>query len=122
MSEPFGAEETPQTNASELFDQAAREVFEAILAAVVEFGHVTVERKKASIHLVATSGFAGVHPRKSAVLLNVRTDVAIKSPRIRKIEQVSAKRFHNEMLISLPEQVDNEVVGWLRSAYQLAAG
>ena len=106
----------------ELFDPAARKVYDAILAATAKFGDVKAEEKKTSVHLVAKTGFAGVHPRKGAVILNIRTDAPIKSDRIRKLEKVSAKRFHNEMLIESPAGVDREVVGWLKSAYALSVG
>lgn len=107
---------------SELFDPAARKVYDAIVTATAKFGEVKVEEKKMSVHLVAKSAFAGVHPRKGAVLLNIRLNAPIESERIRKLEQVSAKRFHNEMLIDTPAGVDREVVGWLKSAYALSAG
>jgi hypothetical protein len=106
---------------SELFDPAARKVYDAILAATARFGGVKADPKKTSVHLVAAgSAFAGVHPRKGAILLNIRTDAPIRSERIRKLERVSAKRFHNEMLIDTPAGVDGEVVGWLKSAYALS--
>lgn len=108
---------------TELFDPAARKVYDAILAATAKFGDVEAQEKKTSVHLVGgRSAFAGVHPRKGAVLLNIRSDAPIKSDRIRKLERVSAKRFHNEMLIDTPAGVDREVVGWLKSAYALSAG
>lgn len=106
----------------ELFDPDARKVYEAILASVAKFGDVKAEEKKTSVHLIAKTAFAGVHPRKGAVLLNIRSDAPIKSDRIRKLEQVSAKRFHNEMLIDTPAAVDREVVGWLKSAHALSSG
>lgn len=106
----------------ELFDPDARRVYEAILAATAKFGTVKVEAKKTSVHLVAKTGFAGVHPRKGAVVLNIRSAEPIKSDRIRKHEQVSAKRFHNEMLIDTPAGVDRDVIGWLKSAYALSVG
>jgi hypothetical protein len=80
---------------------------------------VKTEEKRTSVHLVAKTGFAGVHPRKGAVVLNIRTDAPIKSARIRKFDQVSAKRFHNELLIDTPEGVNDEVIGWLKRAYLL---
>jgi len=107
---------------AELFDADARKVYDAILAATGKFGTVKAEEKKTSVHLVAKTAFAGVHPRKGAVLLNIRSDTPIESARIRKLEQVSAKRFHNEMLLNSPTEVDREVVGWLRDAYALSAG
>ena len=106
----------------ELFDPNARVIYDAILAATSKFGDVTAEEKKTSVHLVAKTAFAGVHPRKGAVLLNIRSDTPIKSARIRKLEQVSAKRFHNEMLINTPAGVDREVIAWLKSAYALSVG
>ena len=106
----------------DLFDPEARKIYGAILAATASFGAVKAEEKKTSVHLVARTAFAGVHPRKGAVLLNIRSDAPIKSKRIRKLEQVSANRFHNEMLIDSPAGVDGEIVGWLKTAYLLSSG
>ena len=119
-AEPLYAVGVMEGIMTELFDPAARKVYETILAATAKFGDVRAEEKKTSVHLVAKSGFAGVHPRKGAVLLNIRSDSPINSERIRKLEQVSAKRYHNEMLIDTPAGVDSEVVGWLQSAYALS--
>lgn len=102
-------------------DPNVAKAYDAILKAVSRFGNVHAATKKTSIHLVAKTGFAGVHPRKSAVLLNIRSDAPIKSQRIRKIERVSANRFHNEMLIASPKEVDTELIGWLKKAYALSA-
>ena len=103
-------------------DPAVEKTYAAILKAVSKFGEVRAEeKKKTSIHICAKTGFAGVHPRKSAILLNIRSDAPIKSKRIRKVEKVSANRFHNEMLLEAPSAVDTEVIGWLKSAYLLSA-
>lgn len=103
-------------------EPSVEKTYAAILKAVSKFGDVRAEEKKTSIHLCAKTGFAGVHPRKSAVLLNIRSATPIKSKRIRKVERVSANRFHNEMLLETPKEVDAEVIGWLKSAYALSAG
>lgn len=95
--------------------------YEALLRAVGPFGTLRVEEKKTSIHLCCKSSFAGVHPRRSAVLLNVRSAGPIKNLRIRKTERVSAIRFHNELLVRSPQEVDAELVGWLKEAYALSA-
>lgn len=107
----------------ELFEKSEPNVektYAAILKAVAKFGKVRAEEKKTSIHLVAKSGFAGVHLRKNAVLLNIRTNVPIKSKRVKRLEQVSANRFHNEMLVASPKEVDAELIGWLKASYSLA--
>jgi uncharacterized protein DUF5655 len=81
---------------------------------------VRVEPKESSIHLCRKSAFAGLHPRKSAVLLNIRSARPIESDRVRKVEQVSANRFHSELLVQRSEQLDEELFSWLREAAELA--
>ena len=66
-----------------------------------------------------TVGFASVHPRKSYVYLNIRSDYPIASPRIAKTEQVSKNRFHNELKLTSPGEIDEELLGWLQDAYAL---
>jgi hypothetical protein len=41
--------------------------------------------------------------------------------RVRKVDQVSKHRFHNDILLTTPTDVDRKVQGWLRSAYELAS-
>jgi len=67
------------------------------------------------------TAFAGLHPRKAAVLMTIRTDAPIKSARIRKSEQASRNRYHHDLLVASPEEVDAELVAWLKAAHRLAA-
>jgi Domain of unknown function (DUF5655) len=115
--------ETQQATAA-LFaggDPAVQATYDRLLAALHEIGPCTEEPKKTSIHLVRTTGFAGIHPRKRSLILNLRTDQPIQSARVAKVEQVSRNRYHNEIKLVQPEDVDAEVVGWLREAYALGA-
>jgi hypothetical protein len=101
---------------------AVKATYAAILQAVERFGEVRVEAKKTSIHLCAKSAFAGVHPQSAALMLTVRAAVEIKSPRVRKAEQTSASRWHMDLKVTSPEDVDHELIGWLRAAYDLSRG
>jgi hypothetical protein len=96
-------------------------IYRALAGALAGLGPFVEEPKKTSIHLNRKSAFAGVHPRKTAILLVIRSAKPIESPRIRKLERVSANRWHNEMLLSAPAEVDPEVLGWLGDAYALSA-
>lgn len=89
------------------------------LEALHTLGPFQEEPKKTSIHLVHTVGFAGVHPRKSYLILNLRTDYPLDNPRITKSEQVSKNRFHNEVKLTSSSQIDEELLGWLKDAYVL---
>jgi len=101
-------------------EPAALETYRALTRALNAFGIFVEEAKKNSIHLARKSAFAGVHPRKAAILLVIRTKAPIDSPRIRKRERVSANRWHNEMLLGAPSDIDAEVLQWLREGYELS--
>ncbi len=96
----------------------------AIVAALIERASalpgVAVDPKGTCIHLNHRVAFAGLHPRKTALLLNLRTAAPIESSRIRKIERVSANRCHNEMLLDSAGDLDGELMGWIADAHALA--
>lgn len=80
--------------------------------------------KQTCVHINAGKdgvAFAGAHPRKGAVLLNIRVASPIKSKRMRKVEQISRNRFDCELILTSEKDVDAEVIKWLQAAHQLAA-
>jgi hypothetical protein len=95
-------------------------IYARILGELRRIGPFEEQPKKTSIHLARTTGFAGVHPRKSALVLNLRLDRALAGARILKAEQVSRNRYHNEVKLASPDEVDAELTTWLREAYQLS--
>ncbi|HEV7474395.1 MAG TPA: DUF5655 domain-containing protein, partial [Pyrinomonadaceae bacterium] len=108
---------------NEHFENRAPEVkatYQAILKAAQKFGPVKEEAKKTSIHLVRKSAFAGVATRKTALILTLKSDSDIASKRIAKREQASAHRWHLEVKLETPAQVDREILTWLKKAYELA--
>lgn len=98
-----------------------REIYDFLLATVQQFGPIIEEAKKTSIHLVHTTAFAGVATRKQHLVLTIKSDSELNSPRFHKVEQVSAKRFHGEIKIASPTDIDDEVRAWLSNAYALSA-
>ena len=100
-------------------DATVLATYRRILDAVRPLGPFREEPKKTSIHLARTSGFAGVHPKKSALTLTIRTERPIASPRVAKAEQVSKNRYHNDLKLTAPHEVDAELIGWLEEAYAL---
>jgi hypothetical protein len=101
-------------------DPALRETYDKLLEIVRRFGAVTEEPKKTSIHLVARSAFAGVANRKREMILTIKAPADIESSRIAKRERVSANRWHIEVRLSAPEQVDEELAGWLSQAFAIS--
>jgi hypothetical protein len=100
--------------------EETRAIWQALERRLGELGPYEVEAKKTSLHVTRGRAFLGVHPRKGALLLNIVTAEPIESPRIKKRERVSANRVHNEVLVQSPADLDEELVGWIRAAYELA--
>jgi uncharacterized protein DUF5655 len=101
-------------------DPAVRATYDRILAAARRFGPFQEEPKKTSIHLARKTAFAGVATRKNALILTLKSAKDLKSPRVSKHEQASANRWHLEVRLDDPAQVDAEIEGWLKAAYALA--
>jgi hypothetical protein len=101
-------------------EPSVRKMYDRLLSALREFGKVIEEPKKTSIHLVNVSAFAGVQTRGTYILLNIKADHKIESPRIHKGEQISAKRFHHSVKISSLSEIDSELIGWLHEAYTMS--
>src|SRR5438270_13047045 len=101
-------------------EAATRKIYESLLKTSRKFGPVAEDPKKTSIHLVNKTAFAGVATRKSAMVLTIKSDREISSPRIHKSEQTSAQRFHHEVKLTSPAEVDSELVKWLKDAYELS--
>jgi len=94
--------------------------YDALLALARTFGSVHEDPKKTSIHLVRRTAFAGVATRKEALILTVKADTHLASPRIGKSEQTSKSRWHHEIRLTAPQEVDDELRHWLERAYELS--
>lgn len=101
-------------------DPAVRALYDQLISLLRTFGPVQEDPKKTSIHLNRKTALAGVETRKDSLLLNIKSDHAIKSPRIEKAEKISAKRFHHKVRISSPTDFDEELKTWLKEAYVLS--
>lgn len=97
-----------------------REIYDKLLRELRKFGPIVEEPKKTSIHIVNATALAGVATRKDSIVLTIKSDRALRSPRIFKTERVSAKRFHHEVKLTSPKDVDAELLRWLKAAYELS--
>lgn len=102
-------------------DPSVRKIYDRLLQHSRKLGSVTEEPKKTSIHLVNHTAFAGIATRKNAIVLTIKSERKLSSPRIHKSEQTAAHRFHHEVKLTSPADVDSEILGWLKDAYILSA-
>jgi hypothetical protein len=101
-------------------DKSLRTLYDQLLSTLREFGPVSQEAKKTSIHLVNHSALAGVRVRKEYLLLNFKSDRKLKSKRLQKSEQLSSRRYHHELKLESQDDFDAELKGWLQEAYDLS--
>jgi Domain of unknown function (DUF5655) len=101
-------------------DPAVLATYRRIVAAARALGPVTEEAKKTSIHLVRQTAFAGVATRRSSLILTLKSATDIRHRRIARREQTSANRWHVDIRLDDPSQVDRQLTYWIRAAYELA--
>lgn len=99
---------------------AVKATYNAILKTAKKLGPFQEDPKKTSIHLNRKSAFAGVATRKEALILTVKSAKKLDGPRVVKSEQVSARRWHVELRLESPSDVDTKVRDWLAAAYELS--
>jgi hypothetical protein len=99
-----------------------RATYDAVLRAAGALGPVRESVKKTSIHLEKTrTAFAGIAARKDALVLTLKSSRPLTSPRIHRAEKTSANRWHLELRLRTPADIDRELRAWLRQAYAVAS-
>ena len=100
-------------------NEPARSIYETLLERLKSIGPFEVEPKASSLHVVHRRAFLGVHYRKDGLLLNIVLNRPLKTDRLKASEQVSRSRYHNEVLVATPRDIDRELVGWVKEAHRL---
>ncbi|MBN1966305.1 MAG: hypothetical protein JW910_16775 [Anaerolineae bacterium] len=95
-------------------------IYDRLLAELREFGPVQEAPQKTSINLDHTVSFAGVYARKTYINLRFRLRRNLEHPRIVKSEQLAARQFMLTVRLEDEADLDGEVLGWLKEAYNLA--
>lgn len=109
-----------------LFDGHPEELalYEAIEAAILDrFAGVRIKVAKTQISFKTNAGFAYVSlPRMKerpahSVILTLALEHEIKSPRILMAVEPYPRRWTHHLIIESPNQLDEELMGWLADAY-----
>ena len=116
------AKTTSSAIAAHFRDRAPNVVatYAALIQAAQALGPMTEEPKKTSIHLVRQSAFAGVATQRAALVLTLKSATDLTSSRVRRHERASAHRWHLEVRLTEPSEIDTELRRWLAAAYALA--
>lgn len=98
-------------------DPAVRATFDAILAVVRGCGPVSVLPEKTRIALHVRMSFAAFQPRRHTLNGHLVLDRRIDNPRFTRVEVYSPRNVLHALQLTGPEQIDEELAGWLRLAY-----
>jgi hypothetical protein len=94
-------------------------IYERLIVELRKFGPLKIEPKKTSIHLGSRFGFAGVYTRKDYILLEIHLNYKLTGRRVSKVDQASPNRYHHTVKLASVKDVDKELLGWLKQAYDL---
>ena len=82
---------------------------------------VQVEALRSVIVLSARRTFSYVTVQANRLLVGMFLESALDSPRVVKIDHVSARKCGSVVSVRDPADVDDELLAWMRQAYQHAA-
>ena len=123
---PAAPEPTSPDELNELIDgqyadrPQLRAVLDAVLALLPGLGPVTVQARKTCVSLVTPRRtFAAVQATtKSRVDLGLRLDDTEPAGRLQPARNLASGTINVRIALASPDEIDAEVVGWLRRAYQ----
>jgi uncharacterized protein DUF5655 len=79
---------------------------------------VRVEALQSVIVVSAHTTFSYITVQSRRILVGVLLDRRLDSPRVVKVDVISPRKIGNVVAIGSPDDVDDELRGWLRQAYE----
>jgi len=107
---------------------AGRAVFEQVRHLAEDCGPFTIRVTRSQVALRRRTGFAWVwlpgrwlRKHEGDVVLSLSLPRADGTPRFKEIAHPSPRRWMHHLVVASPEDLDGEVLAWLREAYEAAA-
>lgn len=101
-------------------DMIVRTIYDRLVAQLERFGDIAAEPVKETVTFRCEHGpFLGAQPQQSILRLSILATTPIESPRIRKCTRVGPGRYYNQVDLAGLGDLDEELMGWIRTALQL---
>lgn len=98
----------------------SRAIFDRFEAIVADCGEYSIVPTKTRIAFLAKVRFGGIRwVRDESVCLGFALPTPLRSKRITRVTEVAPGWFSHDVVITDPEQMDEEFAGWVRRSYQL---
>ena len=86
---------------------------------MARFGPVRVDAVQRSINLISRHHFGGVEVRKDYLRVGFLADKPIGSKRIVRRQRLGPRRVGHTVVLTAPQDIDDQLLGWLQKAYAL---
>ena len=102
-------------------EKIARPLYDKLIEQVEKnIGFFKVESLPCCIHFVSNYTFAAVYALKNQVRVHFTLNHELENLRIKKSSQMSKNKYLHSLDIEKSDEVDEELISWLRQAYNLA--
>ena len=100
-------------------DPQLRDTFDALVSRLEDLRPFRVDAVKTSINLIGKHHFGGVAVPRRALRLGFMLDETVGSARIARAQGLGPNRVGHSVKLYSPDDVDEELLGWLRKAHSL---
>lgn len=96
-----------------------RPVYDALEPRVRQFGEdVKINVRKAHTGFMRNQTFAVIHVRRDGIDIGMSLDASVKHDRLREVDNWRGwSRFNRAILVSKVEDIDDQLIGWIRQSY-----
>jgi len=96
---------------------ALKATFDKIISKVTAFGHIQINSLNGAITIAGKSTFLAFKIRKDYIELEILSDIEISEFPVYKTFRVSKSRVALFVRIQSPDEVDEQLLGWIKVAY-----
>ena len=98
-----------------------KNIFDELVKRIKTFGPLRIDAVKTSINLINKHHFGSIQVQKHSLRLGFLSDKKIESDRILHTQRLSANRIDHSMKLFSQDDIDAELIEWLKTAYLLQA-
>jgi hypothetical protein len=99
----------------------AKALFDILYLKLESFGPVRADAVKTSVNLVAKHHFGAVHAMKNGLRLGFVLRRKVEDARIIHHEWAGGDRWGHSVRLINPNEIDDQLLGWLKEAYEEAS-
>lgn len=95
-----------------------RAIYKSLIGQISDLDY-QIEVKKTGLHLTQGAAFLGVNPKKNWLDITLVNQGPIEHAQLKKAEQLSKNRWHNDLRLFEHNQIDEQLVLLIKQAYEL---